>query len=311
MKVYRDLKELPQATRGAAVTIGNFDGVHRGHLKVIARLNDLARKHSGISVAVTFDPHPQKLFRGEAPPALLTLEAKIERLHEAGIDRLLILKFDRSLSLVEPEDFISQVLVQRLNAKVVVVGSSFRFGHKARGDTTMLRTFGKRLGFDCEGVRIARLAGRSVSSTEIRHALQRGDVSWATRALGRPHFVPGLVIKGKRRGKKLGVPTANLRPQPGICIPAMGVYAGTVRLGKRKKAAALSVGTNPTFGENPLSIEAHILDFDDDLYGDHAEFHFVRFLREQEVFGTSEDLSAQMQKDVEMTRRAMGSLLKH
>lgn len=311
MKVYRGLKELPRATRGAAVTIGNFDGVHRGHLKVIGRLKDLARKHRGISVAVTFDPHPQKLFRGEAPPALLTIDAKIERMEEAGIDRLLILKFDHKLSLVEPEDFITGVLVEKLNTKVVVVGSSFRFGHKARGDTTMLRTFGKRLGFECEGVRIAHIGGRSVSSTEIRHALQRGDVSWASRALGRSHFVPGLVIKGKHRGKKLGVPTANLRPEPGICIPAMGVYAGAVSLKKRKKAAALSIGTNPTFGENPVSIEAHILDFDDDLYGENVEFHFVRFLREQKVFDSPTDLSAQMLKDVEMTRRAMRSLLKH
>lgn len=305
MKVYRHLKELPKPTQPSVITIGNFDGVHRGHLKVIARLEDLASKHDALSIAITFDPHPQKLFRGEAPPALTTQEGKLERLKAAGIDRVLILTFDRDLSMVEPEDFVAQVLVERLDARAVVVGSSFRFGHKARGDSTMLRTFGKKLGFDFEGVRIAHLEGRSVSSSEIRHALQAGDVSWASRALGRPHSVPGVVVKGKQRGKGLGFATANLNPEAGICIPAMGVYAGSVAHKNRTRAAALSVGTNPTFGENPVTTEAHILDYDGDLYGENVEFRFVEFLRGQQAFDSVQELSEQVQKDISKTRKVM------
>lgn len=303
MKIYRVLEELPRRPPPSAVTIGNFDGVHRGHLKVIERLLAKADRLDAIPTAVTFDPHPQKLFRGEAPPALMTLEKRIALLEEGGIKRLLILEFDRALSLVEPEEFIERVLVGKLNTKAVVVGSVFRFGHKARGDNTMLRTFGRRLGFEAEGVRIARLGGRSVSSTEIRHAIARGDVEWAARALGRPYALVGRIVKGKARGKELGFPTANLEPVEGLCIPGMGVYAGRAVFGRTSSPAALSVGTNPTFGKGPISTEAHILGFAGDIYGAEAEFQFIRFLREQKTFDSPDALSSQMSSDVEATRR--------
>jgi len=303
VKVYRGLDELPSRGVDTAVTIGNFDGVHRGHLRVIDKLKDHARRKDAAPAAITFHPHPQKLFRGEAPPALVSQDRKLELLGEAGIERVLILKFDRELSLVEPEGFIEQVLVEEMKAKAVVVGTAFRFGHKARGDTTMLRTFGRRLGFSFEGVRLAKLGGKSVSSTEVRHAIAHGDVEWAARALGRPHAIGGRIVKGKRRGKGLGFPTANLAPDAGICLPGIGIYAGQVIVGAREMAAALSVGTNPTFGQrNPLSIEAHILDFDGDLYGTAVRFEFLRYLRGQTAFESPEALSAQIEQDVALTR---------
>ena len=303
MKVYRGLDELPSRGADTAVTIGNFDGVHRGHLRVIDKLKEHALRKDAVPAAITFDPHPQKLFRGEAPPALVSQARKLELMEEAGIERVLILKFDRKLSLVEPEDFIEQVLVKKMKAKAVVVGTAFRFGHKARGDITMLRTFGRRLGFSFEGVRLAKLGGKSVSSTEVRYAIAHGDVEWAARALGRPHAVPGRVLKGKQRGKGLGFPTANLDPEKGICLPGIGIYAGRVVWRAREMTAALSVGTNPTFGKrNPVSIEAHILDFDGDLYGRDVHFEFLRYLRGEMAFDSPEALSAQIQQDVALTR---------
>ncbi|MBW3588339.1 MAG: bifunctional riboflavin kinase/FAD synthetase [Actinobacteria bacterium] len=303
MKVYRGLDELPSRGVETAVTIGNFDGVHRGHLKVIDKLRDQALRKDALPAAITFDPHPQKLFRGEAPPALVSQERKLELMDEAGIERVLILKFDRKLSLVEPEDFIEQVLVKEMKAKAVVVGTAFRFGHKARGDVTMLRTYGRRLGFSFEGVRLAKLGGKSVSSTEVRHAIAHGDVEWAARALGRPHAIGGRIVKGKKRGKGLGFPTANLAPEPGICLPGIGIYAGRVIVEGEKMTAALSVGTSPTFGEgHPLSIEAHILDFDGDLYGIQVQFEFLRHLRGEKTFDSPEALSAQIERDVALTR---------
>lgn len=307
MKVYRGLAELPGKRPPAAIAIGNFVGVHLGHRAIIRRLVEVADETQSVPTAVTFDPHPQKVLRGTAPCALATRQTNEKLLADAGIEREVILRFNRALSLVEPEEFIERILVEELNVKAIVVGSDFTFGHFARGDVTMLRSFGRRHGFAVDGLRLARLSGRRLSSTEIRHALAEGDLSWATKALGRPHLLPGKIVRGRGRGEKLlGFPTANLEVAPGICLPKIGIYAGRVALGERRFAAAISVGTNPQFGRNPVSVEAFLLDFRGKLYGKKAEFELAGWIRNEKVFSSTGALSRAIEKDVEAVRRILG-----
>lgn len=309
MKVYRGVKELPKNRPPAAITIGNFVGVHRGHRKIIGRLLERAAESEAVPTAVTFDPHPQKVLRGVAPCALATRERNEKLLTDAGIEREIILRFNRALSLMEPEEFIERIIVKEMNTRVVVVGSDFTFGHFARGDVTMLRSFGRRYGFTVEGLRLARLEGRRLSSTEIRHALAEGDLAWATRALGRPHSLPGRIVRGRGRGGEVvGFPTANLQVPPEICLPKLGIYAGYVSLGERRMAAAISVGTNPQFGSNPVSVEAFLLDFQGRLYGATTEFELVRRMRDEKVFPSTEALSRAIAEDVETVRRILGAV---
>lgn len=316
MKVFRGLADLPKRRPDAAVTIGNFDGVHRGHRALIRRLIARAEAVAGQPTVVTFNPHPQQVLRGVGPASLVTPQRKVELLASTGVARLIVLPFDRAFSMVEPEDFVEQVLVGELKAKAVVVGANFRFGRYARGDTTMLRSMGRRMGFGFESVKLAELEGRRLSSTEVRKAIAEGDLRWAAKALGRPYSIQGFVVRGAGRGKRLlGYPTANLEPAPGLCLPARGIYAGHFvmsdgrkaggRNGGRRMPAAVSVGTNPTFGENPLSIEAFVLDYDGDLYGRTAEIELAARIRDEERFGSPEELVKAIEADVEATRRIL------
>lgn len=304
MKVYKGLSALPQRRPPAAVTVGNFVGVHLGHRTIIRQLELRAKRLGAVTTVVTFNPHPQKVLRGDAPCALVGEQENLRLLTQAGVDRVVVLRFTRSLSLVEPEEFIERILVKELNAKTVVVGSDFTFGHFARGDLGMLQSFGRKLGFSAEGVRLRRLEGRRLSSTEIRHSLAEGDLDWVTKALGRNYSLRGRIVRGKGRGAKLlGIPTANLAATDGICLPKLGIYAGFVGLGRRRLPGVISVGTNPTFGRNPVSVEAHILDFSGNLVGDEAEFEFVRRLRAERHFPTLQSLSAAISEDVEAARK--------
>ena len=306
MKVIRGIPTKKTRARATAVTIGNFDGVHLGHRFLIDRLIKQAGSRDLVPTVVTFDPHPQKVLHGQSPPALVTLERKMQLLEAEGVEQVAVIPFTRAFSKTEPEAFIEKVLVEGLGAQAVLVGANFRFGRFARGDTAMLRSFGRRLGFAFDSVRIASSGRRPVSSREIRHALAEGDVAWALKALGRPHSIPGKIIHGHARGERLlGFPTANLKPAVGVAVVGPGVYAGRVRLKESVADAAISVGTNPTFGHNPLSIEAFLLDFKGDIYGDTAEFEFVERLRDQKAFKTPAALSDAIANDVVMTRRAL------
>ncbi|MGH2703841.1 MAG: bifunctional riboflavin kinase/FAD synthetase [Actinomycetota bacterium] len=307
MRVVRGLEDLPSRRRPAALTIGNFDGVHRGHAGVIRRLLTHAESRGSTPTAVTFDPHPRLVLQGVAPPALATLERRLELLAEAGVARAVVLTFDRRLAQVEPEEFIERILVDELRATSIVVGSMFRFGHLARGDTTMLRRFGRRLGYAFEGVRLMELKGRRVSSTEVRHAISEGDLVWANLALGRPHRLPGRVVRGAGRGRGLGFPTANLALPPGMCLPQVGIYAGWLEVGRRRLACAASVGTNPTYGANPISVEAHVIDFDEDLYAREAALDLEARIRDEQRFDSPEELAKAIAADVEEARRLLFS----
>lgn len=306
MKVYRGPGSLPKNLSPSALTIGNFDAVHRGHRALIERVKRAAQAKGAVPTLVTFDPHPQKVLHGQAPIALVTPERKWELLKAAGIKRVLEIPFTKSLSMLEPEGFIERYLIKALRARVVIVGAGFRFGRMARGDIAMLRSFAKDFGFDFEAVRLAETGGRRISSTAIRYALAEGDLEWANKALGYPYKLPGKIVKGAGRGRDLGYPTANLKPHPGLVVPGPGVYAGRVALDGRNLAAAISIGTNPTFGHGPLSVEAFLIDYSGNLYRREVEFEFAGRIRDHVAFRGVDALRAAMAEDVEIARRTLG-----
>jgi riboflavin kinase / FMN adenylyltransferase len=308
VQVWRSLAELPSRPDDATVvTIGVFDGVHRGHQEVLAVARALADARRLPLVALTFDPHPMAVVRpGLQPPAVTTLRHRIELLGAAGADEVLVLPFTAEVAAMSADDFVRHVLVERLAAAVVVVGEDFRFGHRASGDIEVLSDLGLAYGFDAIGVGPVGSDGHRWSSTEVRRRVQDGDVAGARTILGHWFRVEGTVVPGDRRGRALGYPTANLAFAPGALVPADGVYAGYVRVLDGRDAdlpAAMSVGTNPTFDGTERRVEAYVLDAADlDLYGCDVALSFVAHLRGQERFDSPEDLRAQMARDVERTR---------
>jgi riboflavin kinase / FMN adenylyltransferase len=287
----------------SAVTIGFFDGVHRGHQAVLGRTVGAARAQGLRAVAVTFDRHPlHTLSPGKVPPLLTTLRRKAELIESLGVDALFVLEFTEEVSTWPPDAFVDRVLVDGLHARHVAVGSNFTFGHRAAGNIRVLNDLGAARGFVVQGVSLFTLNGRRVSSTSIREALALGDLVWPELALGRRYAVEGTVVPGAGRGRELGYPTANLRTPDGLLLPARGVYAGRAGTGGRWWAAAINVGTNPTFGREPLHLEAYLLDFQGRLGSEVLTVEFWDRLRDEERFATPADLSRQIGLDVERTR---------
>jgi riboflavin kinase / FMN adenylyltransferase len=310
--VYRwyGLAEVPSDWGACVATIGEFDGVHRGHQRVVERAREIAKARPLPVVAITFDPHPDEVIRpGSHPPLLTTARRRAELLAGLGADAVFVLPFNLEFSRLSPDEFVRVVLSERLHAAAVVVGENFRFGHKAAGDVPMLTALGEKYDFTAEGVPLLVDDGVTISSTYIRERLAAGDVAAAARALGRPHRVEGVVVRGHMRGRGLGFPTANLETPPHTATPADGVYAGWLTSLDLDGAevsrwpAAISVGTNPTFGAGERTVEAYALDRDDlDLYGTHAAIDFTARLRGTERFDSVEALVAQMRKDVDQAR---------
>jgi riboflavin kinase/FMN adenylyltransferase len=309
--IWRSLDEVPADLGRTTVVIGNFDGVHRGHRTVIARARRTADRTGTPLVAVTFDPHPMAVLRPEhAPSSLTDLDTRAVLLAEVGVDHVLALPFDRSVAAWTPEQFVETVLVDRLRARVVVVGANFRFGHRAAGDVALLRALGEQRDFRAEGVELD--GGPQVwSSTYVRTCLATGDVAGAAEALGRPFSVRGTVVRGDRRGRELGYPTANVPTSTLTAAPADGVYAGWLRRLDTGESfpAAISVGTNPTFdGHRERRVESYVLDRDDlDLYDVEVEVSFVERLRGMVAFDSVDKLVAQMTDDVDRARSLLGT----
>jgi len=310
--VYRwqGLQDRPADFGRSVVTIGVFDGVHRGHRVLIGRAAASAAELSLPLVVVTFDPRPDEVIRpGSHPPLLCTPRFRAELLGKLGADAVCVLPFSVEFSRLAAEEFVRIVLVDGLHAAAVVVGENFRFGHKAAGDVALLAELGEKYDFAARGVPLFTDAGVIVSSSSIRALLAAGDVAGAARDLGRPHRVEGVVVRGHRRGRALGFPTANAEPPPFTAIPADGVYAGWLAAldltgaEAERWPAAISVGTNPTFDGAERSVEAHALDRDDlDLYGTHVAVEFAGRLRGMVKFGSVEELVAQMHRDVAEAR---------
>jgi riboflavin kinase/FMN adenylyltransferase len=305
---YDGVAAVPDGLGPTVVTVGMFDGVHRGHRALLDRVAAEAAARGLPAAAVTFDRHPLAVLRpGSEPPLLTTLDRKVELLGEAGMATVLVLEFTRELSEVTAEVFAAEVLFDALAARAVVVGENFRFGHKAAGDPALLATLGRPRGIEVVAVPLHADGDQVVSSTRVRAELADGDVAAAAASLGRPYAVEGTVVVGDRRGGPvLGVPTANLGLPPGIAIPADGVYAGhlTDERDAVARPAAISVGTNPQFGTE-RRVEAHVLDFDADLYGHRVSVAFSHRLRGQAVFAGTAELVAQMRADIDQARRLL------
>jgi riboflavin kinase/FMN adenylyltransferase len=316
---WSNLREVPAGFGPSAVTIGNFDGVHRGHLAVLRLVVDRARAEGLRSVAITFDPHPLAvLYPDRAPEPLSTTEHKLELLAAAGLDAVLVMPFTPELAQWSPHRFVEEALVQALHAKEVVVGSDTRFGKGNSGDVDTLRELGTEFGF---GVSVVADLGREGaerrwSSTSVRELITEGEVAAAAEVLGRPHRVTGEVVHGDHRGRELGYPTANLEPASIGALPADGVYAGwLVRTAAaepmasgQRLPAAVSVGTNPTFdGVRQRRVEAYVLGRDDlDLYGETVAVEFVERLRPTLRFDGIDELITQMAADVSRCREVLG-----
>ncbi len=306
MDLLRGLATLPIDLGPTVVTVGFFDGVHRGHQAVLERTVEVARERQRSSVAVTFDRHPREIISpGEEPRLLTTVERKASSIEETGIDTLVVLEFTPEFSRLPAEGFIEDVLRDGLHAEHVVVGSNFTFGFKALGTPAMLEEVGPANGLTAEGVSLVELDGRRVSSSSVREALAEGDLEWPRRALGRRFVLDGTVVAGAGRGHGLGYPTANLRTWPRLLLPGNGIYAGRAQLGDDRRLAAISCGTNPQFGSEPLHVEAYLLDFDGDLVGRALSVEFWSRLRDEKVFSTPDDLVLAIAEDVRRTRELL------
>jgi riboflavin kinase/FMN adenylyltransferase len=297
MRVIRSLDEVPPSPAGRAVAVGTFDGVHLGHRRVIASAVEAARSRRLTAAVVSFDPHPLEVLRPDDPPRLLTMTpVKIDRVRELGVDEMIVIPFTTEFSRLEPEKFCRDVLAQTLRARHVSVGENFRFGHGARGDPQLLRSCAE---FETTVVPLLELDGEPVSSSRIRSLIERGDVAAAGKLLGASFELEGTVVEGDARGRELGMPTANVVPEPVALVPAAGIYAGAAR----GHPAAISVGVRPTFEQaGALLVEAYLLDFEGELYGQTLRLSFLERLRDEVRFESADELVEQMRRDVERVR---------
>jgi riboflavin kinase / FMN adenylyltransferase len=314
---WTNLSQVPAGFGPSVVTLGNFDGVHRGHRAVLGAVVEQARATGARAVAVTFEPHPVAVLHpGRAPQLIAGPEQRLALLEGTGLDAVLVMEFTRELAAWTPEQFVRTVFVEALGARVVVVGKDTRFGVRNSGDVTTLRTLGREHGF--EVLTLEDLGGEvRWSSSRIRELVAAGDVSGAAEILGRPHRVSGTVVHGDHRGRELGYPTANLGPDVSGLVPADGVYAGWLLRPALSPdhpdstmPAAVSIGTNPTFDGTSRRIEAYVLDRTDlDLYGEDVALEFVERLRPTERYDSVEALLEQMAQDVRRCREVLSSIV--
>ncbi|MBL8113336.1 MAG: bifunctional riboflavin kinase/FAD synthetase [Acidobacteria bacterium] len=299
---YRAAVDLP---RGGVVTIGNFDGVHRGHQQMLADVAERARTLGVPSVVVTFDPHPLKVLHPErAPEMIQTLRQREEAIEACGIEWILIVPFTRDFSLTDPGEFVKELLVRRLAAREIHVGERFMFGRERGGDLNLLSTLARENGIAVTGLTDVTEGAAAISSSRIREALQAGDIPRAAALLGRPYAMDGIVAKGDRMGRKIGIPTINLKAENELA-PRDGVYVGKVflRSFERTFICVTNIGRRPTVYEDYLrTIESHILDFSSDVYGESVRLFFFGRLRDEMTFGSMLELTAQIRRDIEATR---------
>jgi len=303
MQLIREFTDLPAAIRGGAVAIGNFDGVHRGHAQIVERLLAKAREVGGPAVVFTFDPHPARLLRPKDAPAPLTwTDRKAQLLAELGVDSIIAYPTDEALLQLTAEEFFERIVRHTLQARAMVEGTNFFFGHDRVGNVETLRKLCASAGIPLDIVPPVTIDGQQVSSSRVRSLVAAGKIDEANRLLTRPYRIRGMVRHGAARGLKLGFPTANIDAVDTL-LPGPGVYAGASEAEGGKFAAAISVGPNPTFGEQALKVEAHLVGFHDSLYGQPLEVDFTARLRDIVQFASVEELKTQLSRDVEAARR--------
>jgi riboflavin kinase/FMN adenylyltransferase len=306
MELLRDLDTVPAALKGGVLTVGVFDGVHVGHQAVLGRAVKRSRDLGAAAVVYTFHPHPREVLAGEeAPPLLQTFGQKLEMMRAMGVASAVWPRDVARVLATTPEAFIREVAHDALAVRAMVEGADFRFGAGGSGDPNLLCDLGAAMGFDVEFVEPVEVDGERVSSTRIRDLVAAGRVDEAARCLGRPYSYVGTVVEGRHRGGRLGYPTVNVSA-PRFLTPAEGVYAGWTEVRGRRYAAAVSVGRAPTFGDGePVTVEAYLLDFDGELYGEQVTVEFVAHVRPQETFADADALKAQMADDCRRVREAL------
>ena len=303
MTALRDFDSWPRAPLHLA--IGVFDGVHRGHQALIAKLKDGCRGTGATALAATFDPLPIQFFAPNAPPSALSdVDGRRRRLQDAGADHVVVFRFDAAFAALSPEEFTARIAGAG-DVKRIVVGEDFQFGHERAGNVDTLARLCPRFGCVLEVMPPIKIDGEIVSSTRVRNALLAGDLDLATRLLGRAYDVRGTVVHGEKRGRALGFPTINLAVPRERLLPRDGIYAMRVRIGDRDVGAAASLGVRPTFGGGDRTLEAFLLDWEGELYGESVEASFVTRLRDELRFASAAELSAQIARDVEQARRAL------
>lgn len=305
---WRGVEQIPSGWGRCVLTIGVFDGVHRGHQALIGAAVARGRELGLPTVVMTFDPHPASVVRqGQHPALLSTVRHRADLVQELGADVFFVLPFTPQVSQISAESFVHDILVDQLHVAEVVVGENFRFGHKAAGTVGLLRDLGPRFGFTTSAVNLVVEGDVPVSSTYVRSCVAAGDMRAAAEALGRPHRIDGFVVHGEGRGGSvLGYPTANLDPEPFSAIPADGIYAGYFLLGARRSPAAISIGSNPTFSGQVRTVEAFVLDEGGNFYGRRIALEFVERLRGMEKFDSEEELITAIGADVVRTRTILG-----
>lgn len=307
MEVVRGLESVRKFDKPTVVTIGVYDGVHLGHLSIIKRCIERAEKIRGASVVITFEPMPLALLApDEAPQRITTLSQKVAYMEQLGIDVLLVARFDERFAAMSPSEFIDVVLSEKLNAKVVVVGSDFRFGRNRSGDVEFLRRYLSPKGVEVEAVEQVEIDGLPVSSTRIRKLLDSGNIEAAAKLLGRYPVVEGTVVAGRRRGKKLGFATANVDVENSGAVPKSGVYAGFALIDAEKLPAVIDIGTSPTFRDvKKVEFHAHIIGFERDIYGKKIDVELIKKLREEVPFESTDELRTQIKRDIEEAVRLL------
>lgn len=299
MQGIKSLKDIPSPPDNCAVAIGNFDGVHQGHRKILRVLVEDARNNNLFPLLLTFHPHPAKILAKRKIELLQTIEQRLNEIKKSGVQMAIVLSFDHNLSQITAEEFIRTIILQKLKAKKIIVGDNFRFGKDREGDVTKLRELAFRYGFSIRSIPPVTVQGSVVSSSLIRKILKKGEIEKANTLLGRPYEIEGTVIRGKSRGKRLGYPTANIHPLNDIAPP--GVFISRVGIGSKKFPSVTHVGSKPTFNEKEVMIESYIIDYNDSLYKKKLRVFFLEKIREEKKFETPEALSLQIKKDLEQT----------
>jgi riboflavin kinase / FMN adenylyltransferase len=303
MEVFVGIDSIPRTLINPVLTIGNFDGVHRGHQSLFQRVKHWASRLNGEAVVVTFDPHPLRVIRpGNGPVFITPHERKLQLIAASGIDVTVVVPFDRQFAQISASEFVTDLLVGKLGARAIVVGYDYRFGRGREGDITFLKNMGSELGFEVEAVSAIEIDGTMVSSTMIRQCIQAGELAEASRLLGRPYEISGTVVRGRNRGGSLlGFPTANIRIQE-QAPPRRGVYVVEAVVGGKVYGGAANLGVNPTFGETELSLEVHLFDFDEIIYDQTITVRFLERLRDETRFAGVEGLIVQIRKDCEKAK---------
>lgn len=305
MQVFHGIQTVQRKLKNPAITIGNFDGVHKGHQALFQRVRQLAEELNGESVVVTFDPHPlEVLFPKKAPSFITSHRHKLDLIASCGIDATIIIPFDHKFSQMSAREFVEVVLVEKIGARAIVVGHDYRFGHSREGNIAFLKQLGEQYGFKVQIVTGLRVNDTVVSSTAIRQMIVSGNIKEANRLLGRFFEVSGTVIPGRKRGVSLGFPTANIR-MPAIASPRTGVYVVQAEVDGKTYGGAANLGYNPTFGDTDLSLEAHLFDFDQDIYGKPITVRFIDRLRDELRFSGPDELAAQIRKDVDTAKKIL------